>query len=194
VWRGSEGEPPRALVDAAADLGLAPAPLMARLLWNRDVADGDSAVAFFRPTLAHGLRSPLLLRDMEPACRRLADALAAGEPIGVYGDYDVDGMTGAAELVLFLREVGAAPLLHVSHRGREGYGLNADALRALRAAGARVVVTADCGTADEQALALAADLGLDMIVCDHHHAPTQRPPALALLNPLQPGCEFPSRG
>src|SRR5207244_2667136 len=86
-----------------------------------------------------------------------------------------------AELVLCLRELGAEPLLHVSHRGREGYGLNPGALGRLRAAGARVVVTADCGTADEGALAHAADLGLDVIVCDHHHAPTRRPPGLVAL-------------
>src|SRR6185295_12755627 len=117
------------------------------------------------------------LRDMQRAAGRLADALAAGEPIAVYGDYDVDGITGAAELVLFLTEVGAEPLLHVAHRGREGYGLKAEPLRRLRAAGARVVVTVDCGTADAPELALAQDIGLDVIVCDHHHTPDVRPPA-----------------
>jgi single-stranded-DNA-specific exonuclease len=164
------------------------------LLWNRGVRDGEGAAAFLRPTLAHGLRSPLLLQDMERATERLADALGAGERIAVYGDYDVDGVTGAAQLVLFLRELGADPLLHVSHRAREGYGLNADALRALQAAGARVVITADCGSANHAELELAAGLGLDVIVCDHHHAPTVRPPALAVLNPIQPGCAFPFKG
>ncbi len=194
VWRGDGGAIPPGFTEAVADLHPAHAPLVARLLWNRDIRDRDAAVAFLRPTLAHGLRSPLLLKDMDRAAARLADALAARESIAVYGDYDVDGITGAAQLVLCLRELGAAPLLHVSHRGREGYGLKVEALRSLRAAGARVVVTADCGTADEAALAHAADAGLDVIVCDHHHAPTQRPPALALLNPLQPGCAFPFKG
>ena len=194
VWRSDGAAIPRAFADTVADLGVAYAPLVARCLWNREVRDRDAAASFLRPTLAHGLRSPLLLKDMARAAVRLADALAAGEPIAVYGDYDVDGITGAAELVLCLRELGAEPLLHVSHRGREGYGLNPGALGRLRAAGARVVVTADCGTADEGALAHAADLGLDVIVCDHHHAPTRRPPVLALLNPLQPGCAFPFKG
>jgi single-stranded-DNA-specific exonuclease len=194
VWRGDGGAIPRPFGDAVADLGAPHGRLVARLLWNRDVRDRDAATAFLRPTLAHGLRPPLMLKDMQRAAARLADALGAGERIAVYGDYDVDGITGAAQLVLGLRALGAEPLLHVAHRGREGYGLHADALRALRAAGARVVVTADCGTANVRELALAADLGLDVIVCDHHHAPLTRPPALALLNPLQAGCEFPFKG
>jgi single-stranded-DNA-specific exonuclease len=193
-WRADADAVPGALVAAVADLDVSAADLVARLLWNRDVRSPDAAAAFLRPSLAHGLRSPLLLKDMDRAVRRLADALAGGERIAVYGDYDVDGMTGAAELMLCLRELGTEPLLHVSHRGREGYGLHADALRALRAAGASVVVTADLGTANVRELALAADIGLDVIVCDHHHAPTTRPPAWALLNPLQPGCHFPFKG
>jgi single-stranded-DNA-specific exonuclease len=185
---------PSALGEAVADLGVAGAPLVARLLWNRHVRDGDAAVAFLRPTLASGLRPPGLVKDLERAARRLADALAAGERIAVYGDYDVDGVTGAAELVLCLRELGADPLLHVSHRAREGYGLHADALRRLREEGARVVVTADCGTANVRELELAASLGLDVIVCDHHHTPVERPPAFAVLNPLQGDCTFPFKG
>src|SRR5207244_1416714 len=94
---------PRAFADTVTDLGVAYAPLVARCLWNREVRDRDAAASFLRPTLAHGLRSPLLLKDMARAAARLADALAAGEPIAVYGDYDVDGITGAAELVLCLR-------------------------------------------------------------------------------------------
>jgi len=194
VWRAEPGAISPALANAVADVGIKSAALVARLLWNRGVRDPDHAVAFLRPTLAHGLRPPGMLRDMARAAARLADAIAAGETIAVYGDYDVDGMTGAAQLVLFLREVGSDPLLHVAHRGRDGYGVTVEALRRLREAGATVVVTADCGTADVDALRAGAELGLDVIVCDHHHAPTVRPPAMALLNPLQPGCEFPFKG
>jgi single-stranded-DNA-specific exonuclease len=194
TWREAEAPLPRALLEAVADLVPVQAPLVARLLWNRDVRDGDAAAAFLRPTLAHGLRSPLLLKDMGRAAARLADALAAGERVAVYGDYDVDGISGAAVLVLGLRALGADPLLHVSHREREGHGLHEAALGALRAAGARVVVTADCGTANARELGVAADLGLDVIVCDHHQTPATRPPALALLNPLQADCTFPFKG
>jgi single-stranded-DNA-specific exonuclease len=166
---------------------------VARLLWNRDVRDADEAVAFLRPTLARGLRSPLLLKDLGTATARLADALAGGERIAVYGDFDADGITGSALLLAGLRELGADPLLHVPLR-REGHGLHAAALEGLRAAGARVVVTVDCGTGDAREIARATELGLDVIVCDHHRAPPVRPPALALLNPCQPGCEFPFKG
>ncbi len=190
-----DGEPvPRALIDAAAAYDRGGAMLLAQLLWNRGVDDPARVGPFLHPTLAQGLRSPLLLTDMDRATRRLADALAAGETIAVYGDYDVDGISGAAQLVAFLRELGATPLLHVAHRQREGYGLNAGALRALHDAGARVVITADCGTANVAELTLAADLGMDVIVCDHHHAPTTRPPAWAVLNPMRADCDFPFKG
>ncbi len=194
VWREAEGELPRDLLEAVRDLEPRHDRLLSRLLWNRDVRTGEAASAFLRPTLAHGLRSPLLLKDMERASRRLADAITAGEGIAVYGDYDVDGMTGAAQLLLGLRALGAAPILHVPQRQSEGYGLNVEALRAFHGAGIRVVVTADCGTSNVRELALAVELGLDVIVCDHHTAPTTRPPAWALLNPFQPGCEFPFKG
>lgn len=194
MWRSEDADGPRALAEALATAGVRPAALLARLLWNRDVRDAAAALAFLRPTLAHGLRSPLLVRDLDVAARRLADALTRGERIAVWGDYDVDGITGAAQLVLFLRECGAEPLLHVSRRMHEGYGLDAGVLRELAAAGARVLVTADCGTADVEELAVAAELGMDVIVCDHHHAPTTRPPALAVLNPLRADCEFPFKG
>ena len=194
VWRGDGGAVPHAVLEVVADLKLPNGPLIARLLAMRGIADGDAAVAFLRPSLAHGLRSPLLLKDMERAVSRLAAALAAGERIAVYGDYDVYGMTGAAQLMLCLRELGADPLLHVSHRAREGYGLHGGALRALHAAGTRVLVTSDLGTANVPELTLAGELGMDVIVCDHHHVPAVRPPVHALLNPFQPGCEFPFKG
>ena len=194
VWRGEVEEATQALAAALAEAGVRPPALLARLLWNRGFREGPAALAFLRPTLAQGLRSPLLLKDMDVAARRLADAIAKGERVAVYGDYDVDGVTGAAQMVLFLRELGADPLLHVSNRFREGYGLHAGAIRALADAGARVLVTADCGTANVDELALAGSLGLDVIVCDHHHAPATRPPALAVLHPLRADCEFPFKG
>jgi single-stranded-DNA-specific exonuclease len=194
VWRGDGAAPSRALLEAVMDHGAGAAgALVARLLWNRQVLDGDAAAGFLKPTLAYGLRAPTLLKDMGRAVARLADALASGDRIAVWGDYDVDGITGAAQLVRFFRELGSEPLLHVAQR-RDGYGLRGEPLRRLHAAGARVLVTADCGTADAGELAMAADLGLDVIVCDHHHAPVTRPPAWALLNPIQPGCDFPFKG
>lgn len=194
VWRREPGPIPPALLDVVREFGPDTGPLVARLLWNRGIETADAAAAFLRPTLAQGLRSPALLPDMDIATRRLADAIESGERIAVYGDYDVDGVTGAAILTLFLRQLGADPLVHVSHRAREGYGLHAGALHALHGQGARVVVTADLGTANVAELALAQGLGMDVIVCDHHHAPQSRPPALAVLNPLRSDAAFPFKG
>jgi single-stranded-DNA-specific exonuclease len=167
---------------------------LARLLVNRDLADPDAALGFLSASLSRHLRSPELMKDMRRAATRLADAIRAGERIAVFGDYDVDGISGSAQLILFLRALGADPGLYVPHRLTEGYGLNEGAVHALAAAGTRVMVTADCGTANARELAVASRLGIDVIVCDHHHVPVERPPAWAVLNPLQPDCGFPFKG
>ena len=195
-WRSQDGEDPlpRRFAEAVAAVEPRYGALVGRLLWNRGIREPDAVEPFLRPTLARGLRSPRLLRDMDRAAARLADAVVGGDRIAVYGDYDVDGLSGAALLVLGLRALGAEPLVHVPHRLRDGHGLRVDALRRLRASGARLVVTADCGTGDGAALAAAAELGLDVIVCDHHETPPARPPAVAVLNPRQPGCAFPFKG
>ncbi len=167
-----------------------PSPLLARLLLNRGLRTPEEARAFLDPSLSRGLRSPLLFQDMGRAVARLIQALEKGEKVFVYGDYDVDGVTGSAQLLLFLRELGASPGLYIPHRVREGYGLNERAVREMAFQGARVLVTVDCGAASHREVALAQNLGIDVIVCDHHHVPEVRPPALALLNPMERGCPF----
>jgi single-stranded-DNA-specific exonuclease len=167
---------------------------LATLLANRGLDEPAAALAFLDPTLSRHVRSPLLMTDMRRATMRLADALRGGERIVVFGDYDVDGVSGAAELLLFFRELGVEAGLYVPSRLREGYGLNEGAVRQLAREGARVLVTVDCGTANVRELALAQQLGLDVIVCDHHHAPAERPPACAVLNPQRRDCTFPFKG
>ena len=167
---------------------------LALLLCNRGLGDPGDAVAFLTASLSAHVRSPLLMKDMGRAAMRLADALRAGERIVVFADYDVDGISGAAELVLFFRELGVDVGLYVPNRVREGYGLNEAAVRSLAAQGARVIVTVDCGSANATELVLASRLGMDVIVCDHHHVPKERPPALAVLNPHQSDCGFPFKG
>jgi single-stranded-DNA-specific exonuclease len=167
---------------------------LAALLAKRGLGETDAALAFLAASLADHVRSPLLMKDMGRATMRLADALRGGERVVVFADYDVDGVTGAAELLLFFRELGAEAGLYVPSRVREGYGLNEAAVRRLAGEGARVVVTVDCGTANIRELGLASQLGVDVIVCDHHHAPKERPPAFAVLNPHQADCPFPFKG
>ncbi len=135
------------------------------------------------PTIRDWLPDPSLFRDMDIAATRLADAVTAGEAIVVYGDYDVDGATSAALLIRQLRQLGAAVTHYIPDRLLEGYGPSADALVALKTAGADLAVTVDCGTQGFEALEAAQAAGLDVIVVDHHKAGTALPPACALVNP-----------
>ena len=167
-----------------------PSPLLARLLLRRGLGAPEKARAFLSPSLSRGLRSPLLFPDMERAVYRLIQALERRESIFVYGDYDVDGITGSAQLLLFFRELGVSAGLYIPDRLKEGFGLNEGAMRAVAAQGGKVLITADCGAASHKEISLAQSLGIDVIVCDHHQVPDVRPPALAVLNPQEKGCAF----
>jgi single-stranded-DNA-specific exonuclease len=120
---------------------------------------------------------------MHAAAMRLADAVANSETVAIFGDYDVDGATAASLLGRYLHHCGLRPLIHIPDRLFEGYGPNAEAIRALAAQGATLLVTVDCGTTSHEPLAEARKLGLDVIVIDHHQADEQLPPALAVVNP-----------
>ena len=143
----------------------------------------EQAPSFLNPTLRDLLPDPLGLKDMDKAAGRLADAIAGGQTIGVFGDYDVDGATSAALLLRYFSALGARVAVHIPDRMTEGYGPNAPALLKMQAAGANVVVTVDCGIAAFEALAAAAEAGLDVIVVDHHEAEAGLPKALAVVNP-----------
>ncbi len=146
-------------------------------------ASPDDFARLKAPTLREWLPDPAIFTDMETAATRIADAIAAGEAIVVYGDYDVDGATSAAVLIRYLRQVGATVGHYIPDRLLEGYGPSADALVALKTAGADLVITVDCGTQGFEALTAAKAAGLDVIVVDHHKAATALPTALALVNP-----------
>src|SRR5436309_170965 len=156
--------------------------IVGRLLAERGVGI-DEAPGFLAPRLRDGLPDPAHLRDMDRAVARLARAVHDGAPIVVFGDYDVDGATSAALLLRFFAAIGAPASLYVPDRMREGYGPNAPALLRLKADGAAVVVTVDCGATAHEPLASAAEAGLDVIVVDHHVTEPLLPPALALINP-----------
>ncbi len=156
--------------------------IVGRLLAARGV-EADAAERFLAPTLRDFLPDPSLLKDMDVAVARLVRAVTGGELIAVFGDYDVDGATSAALLQRFLAAVGGRVRLYIPDRQREGYGPNAPALLRLRAEGAGVAITVDCGTSAHAPLAAAAAAGLDVIVVDHHVAEPALPPALAVINP-----------
>jgi len=179
------------IVRHAAQLNVS--PLMARLLALRGYTDTDAARRFLSSTLRADLPSPFEMAGMEPAVHRLARAIANRERIGVWGDYDVDGTTGTAVLISFLREIGARPLYYVPHRIEEGYGLNLEGLRRLKGDGVDVLVTVDCGIANAAEIAAARAFGLEIVVVDHHQPPEELPPALAVINPHRKDCAFPDK-
>ena len=155
---------------------------VARLLAARDV-DLDSVTEFLDPTLRRFLPDPLHLKDMDVAIARLVRAVQGGERIVVFGDYDVDGATSSALLLRFFRSVGGNIGVYIPDRRKEGYGPNAPALVKLKAEGAAVVVTVDCGVTAFEPLAEAKRVGLDTIVIDHHMAEITLPDAIAVVDP-----------
>jgi single-stranded-DNA-specific exonuclease len=155
--------------------------IVGRILAARDIGVDDAA-DFLQPTLRALLPDPGSLLDMECAADRLASAIATGETVAVFGDYDVDGACSAALLTLFLRGLGCPVLPYVPDRMTEGYGPNTPALSALVARGATLIVCVDCGTAAAAAFAAMATAA-DIIVLDHHKAEGPPPPVLATVNP-----------
>ena len=153
-----------------------------RLLAARDV-ELEAVPDFLEPTLRKFLPDPSHLVDMDAAVERLVQAVRAGERIVVFGDYDVDGATSAALLLRFFRSVGASIDVYIPDRRREGYGPNAPALLKLKADGASVVVTVDCGVTAFEPIAEARRAGLDLIVIDHHMAELALPEAVAVVDP-----------
>src|SRR5256714_9091075 len=156
--------------------------LLAGVLAGRGV-EPDAVVDFLDPSVRRLMRDPDTLTDMPKAAARIADAIMAAEKIAIFGDYDVDGATSAAVLAKFLRHCGNEPLIHIPDRLFEGYGPNTEAVRALAEKGARLLVTVDCGTTSIEPLAKAKQLGLDVVVIDHHQADETLPPVDALVNP-----------
>ena len=178
-WRVREADP--GVAAAIAERHGLP-EIVGRLLAQRGIGI-DEAPGFLAPRLRDQLPDPLHLRDMDRAVARLLRAVREAEPIVVFGDYDVDGATAAALLLRFFAAVGAHASVYVPDRMREGYGPNAPALLRLKAEGAAVVVTVDCGATAHEPLAAAAEAGLEIIVVDHHVTEPLLPRALALINP-----------
>jgi single-stranded-DNA-specific exonuclease len=181
--------PPRVGEEEQRLLG-ADSLLLAQLLWNRGIRTAQEARCFLEPSSAGALGDPRDMRGMPEAVRRLTEALRTGDRIAVYGDYDVDGVAGAAVLVDALTGLGANLVVHLPHRARDGYGVNSAAVRQLAEQGAKVMVTVDCGITAVDEVALATSLGMDVVVTDHHSVPAPLPGALAVINPHQPGCEY----
>ena len=176
-WRGGNGE----IVDGSSNAGGLD-DLVTQLLLARGVARDDLA-RHKAPTLRAFLPDPSLFRDMDTAAERLARAVTSNEKVTIYGDYDVDGATSAALLILVLRDLGLEAGYYIPDRLLEGYGPSGDALVKLGAEGSTLVVTVDCGAMAHEALAAAHEAGVAVIVVDHHKCSAELPPTTALVNP-----------
>ena len=163
----------------------------ASLLVGRGITTADEASFWMTHQAPH---DPYLIPDMEQAVARLHRAVTSHEPVCFYGDYDVDGMTATSVYLSFFGSLGANVRAYVPHRQREGYGLNLGAVQRLHDEGVSLLVTSDCGTTSHHEVALAKQLGMDVIVTDHHQTDEQMPPAVAVMNPHRAGSRYPFRG
>jgi len=169
-------------------------PILAALLINRGYVDERAARDFLSPTYDQ-LHEPYAMLGMKEAVARLKHAVETREPVLIYGDYDVDGTTGTAVLLRALKLLGANAGFHIPHRFTDGYGIQQPALEKAVADGYKLVVSIDCGIRAHEPLYWARDHGLDVIITDHH-LPDEKegaPPAFAVLNPNQAGCQYPDK-
>ncbi len=165
-------------------------PTIARILVARGVNTFELAKQFFRPSL-NDLHDPFLMDGMEAAVERSMRAVASGEKIAIYGDYDVDGTNSAAMLHLYFRGLGADVDFYIPDRFTEGYGISTVGIDRLHARGVTLIIAIDCGITAVEQVAYANTLSLDVIICDHHEAGDAIPPAYAVLDPIKPGCSYP---
>lgn len=186
-WLIAEPVPPdvRQELDAFSDV-------LAQLMYNRGVrtrAEADTYLNAEPPTGA----DPANMLGIDAAADRILHAVGAGEKIVVYGDYDVDGVTATALLSLALSALGADVMGYIPNRFDEGYGLNVEALAGLHAAGTGLVITVDCGIRSIKEAEFARELGMDLVISDHHHPGAALPPAHAIINPKQAGDGYPEK-
>lgn len=186
-WRVRE---PELVLQKTLAASLNISTITSQLLINRGISDIQQAERFLSSTLSD-IRSPFGMKGMKEGVERVLKALHNKEKIAIYGDYDVDGITSTSILLMFLKSTGANASYYIPERIAEGYGLNADAISKLAERGVTLLITVDCGISDHAELKLAKELGMDVIVTDHHEVPDDLPPAYAIINPKQSGCQFP---
>jgi single-stranded-DNA-specific exonuclease len=167
-------------------------PLVAAVLANRGYNDPEQARAFLSPQLS-SLGDPLLMRDMDRAVARLIAAIDQHEPILLYGDYDVDGTVSIVVLKKTIEILGGHADFHIPHRLRDGYGMRSEVVEEAAQRGVRLIVSVDTGIRANEVVRHARELGVDVIVTDHHLPEAELPPALAVLNPNRPGCPYPDK-
>ena len=168
-------------------------PLLAAVLSARGVTDPEDARRLLSPQ-AEPLLDPMLMRDMDRAVARVRRAVENGETITVYGDYDVDGITSTCLLTQFLQSLGADVRPYIPGRLEEGYGLNHEAVAAQARQGVGLIITVDCGITALDEADYARELGVDLVITDHHACKDRLPQAAAVVDPHRPDCPYPFKG
>ncbi|MFA4981821.1 MAG: single-stranded-DNA-specific exonuclease RecJ [Candidatus Omnitrophota bacterium] len=188
IWRIKDPDP---LAQDCLSSALNISKITAQLLANRGVTDAALASDFLRSSLS-SCHDPFLLKDMDKAVYRIKKAIAGNEKMLVYGDYDVDGMTGVTILYSALKNLGAIVDSYIPNRLEEGYGLNTNAIKRAHKDGVTLIITVDCGITSFKEIEHAGAINIDVIVTDHHEIVESRiPSAYAVVNPLQESCSYP---
>lgn len=167
-------------------------PILRQLLFNRGYTTPEAAYRYLYAEPPPGTH-PLAMRGIPEAVDRILFAIRKRQPIAIYGDYDVDGVTATALLVQYLNSLGAEVHPYIPNRFDEGYGLNQEALASLKEKGIQLVITVDCGIRSPEEARYARKIGLDLIISDHHHPGKELPEAFAIINPKQPLDDYPDK-
>jgi len=181
-WQIAEPPPPGFRLDLGFLGSGVRCALPARLLWNRGVRTEGDAESYFA-TGHRGFIDPFSLPDMDPAVERIGNAIRSGETIGVFGDFDVDGLTGTAIIIRIVRSLGGSAIPYIPNRESDGHGLSVQAINSFKDAGVSLIITVDTGSTAVDEIAAAKSMGIDTVVTDHHLIETERPDANAVVNP-----------
>lgn len=165
-------------------------PIVAQILINRHITTPEQSRRFLRPSLDQ-LYDPFGMKDMNEAVEAICWAIKADEQIMVYGDYDVDGITGVSLLLMILKRLGAKTCFYIPNRVQEGYGLSRQGIYEAKRLGVSLVVSVDCGITALEEVWLARSLGLEVVIADHHEPGPELPQATAILDPKRPDCPYP---
>ncbi len=188
IWKLREGTDADNVRQLSSELGVD--PVLAELLVQRGVCTFEQARSFFRPSL-DDLHNPFLMTDMDKAVERVHQAVAAGEKILVYGDYDVDGTTAVSLVYSFLRRLTRRIDFYIPERYDEGYGVSYKGIDWASENGFGLIITLDCGIKANEKVEYARERGIDMIICDHHLPENELPKAVAVLDPKREDCHYP---
>lgn len=183
----------RGEIPKASDESLLAYPqLLRKLLYYRDITNADEAHEFLHPDFETGVHDPYLLKDMEKAVQRILKAISENQKILVYSDYDADGIPGAVVMHDFFKLIGYSNFdIYIPHRHHEGFGLHMEAVDKFKEQGIGLIITLDCGITDVEEVTHAMQLGMDVIITDHHVPGKVLPPAFAIVNPKQADCNYP---